>query len=399
MKILITTDCYDPMVNGVVTSVKSLERGLRALGHDVRILTMAEGIRSCRKGNVYYIGSMNVGKIYPNARMMLKVPPSFYNDIAAWGPDIIHSQCEFSSFIVAKRAAIMCGVPIIHTYHTMYEDYAKYFFPVETVGRSMAVKLSKIITNHVDAVIAPTEKIRDLLYGYGIESPVQIIPSGMDIDLTAPDKEHARSMLAKYGIDKNKKILLFLGRIAYEKNIEELIDLMNGEPEDEILVIAGDGPHMEELREYTDKSGAADRIVFTGMIPHDEVRDIYGACDIFVNASTSETQGMTYTEAMACGTPVVCRYDRCLDGVITDGVNGFMYNSEKEFHEYIHELLTDDALREDIAEKAAVSVKLRFSPVSFAAKAVDAYKKTMEEFASKKSEEEESASGDSTGAA
>ncbi|MGN0709928.1 MAG: glycosyltransferase family 4 protein [Anaerovoracaceae bacterium] len=400
MKILITTDCYDPMVNGVVTSIKSLRKGLEALGHEVRIVTMSGGIRSGRKDGVYYVGSMGVGKIYPNARMMLKVPPSFYNEIAAWGPDIVHSQCEFSSFIVAKRAASMCGVPLIHTYHTMYEDYAKYFFPVESVGKSMAVKLTKIITAHVDSVIAPSEKISTLLDGYGVTTPVYVIPSGMDLDFgDGGDREHARGALAKYGIGSDKKVLLFVGRLGYEKNIRELIDLTGNEPDDEVLLIAGDGPDREELESYTKERGLEDRVIFTGMIPHEEITSIYRACDVFVNASTSETQGMTYTEAMACGIPAVCRRDRCLDGVIQDGETGFMYDTEKEFSEDVRRLLSDEELRRDMAQKAAMSVKLRYSCEGFAARAVQAYRETIENHEIREDDQEQGGSALPGGAA
>lgn len=136
MKVLITTDWYKPVINGVVTSVLSLADGLEALGHEVRILTLSGTIHSYCEGNVTYIGSVSVGKIYPNARLKTAMTHGYVRDLIAWKPDVVHSQCEFSTFFLARRITQICRVPLVHTYHTVYEDYTHYFSPSISVGRT-----------------------------------------------------------------------------------------------------------------------------------------------------------------------------------------------------------------------------------------------------------------------
>ena len=136
MKVLITTDWYRPAVNGVVTSVRNLAEGLSALGHEVRILTLSGSIRSYREGNVTFIGSVSVGMVYPNARLRTARGEALVQELADWKPDIVHSQCEFSTFSFAKRITAACGCPLVHTYHTVYEDFTHYFPPTSASAAS-----------------------------------------------------------------------------------------------------------------------------------------------------------------------------------------------------------------------------------------------------------------------
>ncbi len=138
MRILITTDWYKSVINGVVTSVESLTQGLTTAGHEVRVLTLSQDFHSSRVGNVYYIASVSAGMVYENARVKLMTLPEILRDIFAWKPDIVHSQCEFSTFGIARKIAYKCGIPLIHTYHTVYEDYTHYFCPSHTIGKKAA---------------------------------------------------------------------------------------------------------------------------------------------------------------------------------------------------------------------------------------------------------------------
>ena len=135
MKILITTDWYIPAVNGVVTSVKNLRRGLEARGHEVRILTLSQSTQSWEEEGVTCLGSVPVGLVYPGARLRTTLVRRWVKELAEWGPDVIHSQCEFSTFFLARRLAEHLGVPLVHTYHTVYEDYTHYFSPSVRLGR------------------------------------------------------------------------------------------------------------------------------------------------------------------------------------------------------------------------------------------------------------------------
>ncbi len=145
MKILITTDTYRPTINGVVTSIESLKKALDRLGHDVRILTFSDSFNSKQEDDIYYMGSLGAGKFYPDARMNKLFYNRFYEDIMDWKPDIVHSQTEFTMFIQAKKIAKDLDIPLLHTYHTVYEYYTHYFSLNKKIGKELAKQFSKQI--------------------------------------------------------------------------------------------------------------------------------------------------------------------------------------------------------------------------------------------------------------
>ena len=130
MRVLITSDWYKPVINGVVTSVDNLCKGLTELGHEVKILTLSGSISSKKEGSVYYVGSISAGMIYENARLKLMLPGQFLEEIREWRPDVIHSQCEFSTFSIARELARECQIPIVHTYHTIMRIIPIIFVPI-----------------------------------------------------------------------------------------------------------------------------------------------------------------------------------------------------------------------------------------------------------------------------
>lgn len=159
MRILITTDLFTTETNGVVTSVKNLYHELKGKGHDVRILTLSDSLHSHKDGSIYYIRSVPVG-VYPNVRMPLAYRHTLIRELIQWKPDIIHSQCEFFSFQYALRISKATGARLIHTYHTLYEQYATYVIPSRRVGRYVVRVFSKKRLKRVDKIIAPTHKTR-----------------------------------------------------------------------------------------------------------------------------------------------------------------------------------------------------------------------------------------------
>ena len=198
MKILITTDWYKPVINGVVTSVTNLEEGLRGAGHDVRILTLSNDLHSYRKENVTFIVSIGVGVIYPNARLRARLNDPLVQELIDWKPDVVHSQCEFSTFSFAKRIAHESGCPLIHTYHTVYEDFTHYFSPNVRLGHFLARKFSHYIASQTDAVIVPTEKIRNMLRSYQITQPIRTVPTGLKMGaFLAPLPPEKRTVLRR----------------------------------------------------------------------------------------------------------------------------------------------------------------------------------------------------------
>ena len=361
MKILITTDWYAPAVNGVVTSVRNLRRELEDRGHEVRILTLAADLRSGTAGGVTRIGSIGAGRIYPGARLRAALAGRWVRQLVEWRPDVVHSQCEFSTFFLARRIAEEVNAPLVHTYHTVYEDYTHYFSPSVRWGRRAAAAFSRWITAQTDCVIAPTGKVRRLLLGYGVDRPVLVIPSGIDLRrFRRPRDPVAEAVLrASLDIPADRTVLLFVGRLAAEKNVEELLALrkaLGDRPA--TLLLVGDGPHRQALEARAAELGlAAPDVIFAGQVPPDQVADWYRLGTVFVSASTSETQGLTYAEALAAGVPVLCRADPCLDGVIRQGENGWQYRTEEEFIRRAEAILADPALAVGMRATAAASAE------------------------------------------
>ena len=380
MKVLITTDWYAPVVNGVVTSVLLLRRELEARGHEVRVVTLSDTLHSYKDGSVYYMGSVSAGRIYPGARLRFNRTRSLARELIAWRPDVIHSQCEFSTFRVAYWLSNHLDVPIVHTYHTVYEEYTHYFSPSARVGKYVASVFSRWICGRTACVVAPTQKVADLLRAYNVRCRVEVIPTGVDLALYHKEPEPGRmeALRRQWAVPEDKVVLLYLGRMAKEKNVEQLIDQVAAAGRrDAVLLLVGDGPDREEI---LDHAGERDvEVIFTGMVPHSEAPDYYRLGDIFVTASTSETQGLTCFEALAAGLPVLCRKDPCVDGVIADGVNGWQYEDTEGFTAALAAFCGDRARREAMGRAARESSE-RFSAGAFGAAVERLYREVQRQW-------------------
>ncbi|MBQ8577319.1 MAG: glycosyltransferase [Clostridia bacterium] len=384
-KILITSDLYLPSVNGVVTSVLNLVTELRKLGYEVRILTTSydNQYHYDAEGQVYYMKSIPC-KVYPGVRMPINYfHHEYLDELIAWKPDVIHSQCEFFSFQYAKKIAEETDALLVHTYHTLYGQYASYL-PIHAGADRMIAIASQLRLEIVNTVIAPTNKVKEALLEYGVRSPIAVIPTGISLDkFRVPVDEVATAALREqYGLD-GCHVLLSLGRIGKEKNIEELIRYFetllrrrsalsrSSIPPVKFLIVGG-GPDMERLKELTESLGLSENVIFTGMVKPDEVRQYYALGDIFVCASTSETQGLTYVEALACGLPLVCRSDPALDGVVTPGINGYRYENAGEFCTYISRILDTPPLSRAMRNENLRNAE-NFSKERFALNAAELY--------------------------
>ncbi len=376
MRVLITTDWYKPVINGVVTSVDNLYKGLTAMGHEVKILTLSGSLSSKKEGDVYYVGSISAGMIYENARMKLMLPGQFLEEIREWKPDLVHSQCEFSTFSMAREIARECQAPIVHTYHTIYEDYTHYFCPNHSVGRKLARLFSRWILSDVNAVIVPSQKICSLLDLYGIDKPIYEIPSGIDMKEMRRRKEKRKEIRESLGIGEKECVFLYLGRMAKEKNVEELLDLLS-KMDGQRMLLVGDGPYRASLEKKAKEMGIDKRLIFTGMIEPKEAADYYSAGDVFLSASNSETQGLTYMEAMACELPLLCKADDCLDEVISPGKNGLIYHSEEDFLQAAKSLSENPELRKQLGRAARESIEESYSREAFARACVRVYQRVL----------------------
>lgn len=378
MKILIASDFFSPTINGVVTSIINLQAELERHGHEVKVLTLRQkepfGYEEC----VYVIPSISAGRFYPGARIMRSLGKSELKEIMEWSPDVIHTNNEFSTFFLAQLISAKLNIPIVHTYHTVYEDYVHYFSPNEVIGRGLVKKISHNLMRRVDSIVVPTEKVREILEGYEITTPVYIVPSGINLEVFT-DKDPAgcrQALREKYAIAPDEFIMLYLGRLAKEKNIEEIIDYLGSTDPGVRLMIVGGGPYQEILKDHAKAAGLEQRIIFTGMIPPEDVPGYYHLADVFVSASTSETQGLTYVEALACGLPSVCRKDSALTEVIFNGVNGWQFETEAEFTDAIHQLLTKPELAANM-RREALRIAQNFSTEAFYNGIIKVYEETI----------------------
>lgn len=361
MKILITTDWYSPAVNGVVTSVLNLRRELELRGHEVRVLTLSQDLHSSVQDGVTRIGSVAAGLVYPGVRLRTTLAGRWVRELVEWGPDVVHSQCEFSTFFLARRIAEELNVPLIHTYHTVYEDYTHYFSPSVRLGRRAVAALSRWVAARTDCMIAPTGKVRTLLQGYGVRTPVFVVPSGIDLRrFQRPPVPGCRaSLLAALDIPRENLVLVSVGRLAAEKNLDELLRFRAAMGDQAVtLLLVGDGPYRAQLeREAADLGLRAPQVVFAGMVPPQQVAEWYQLGDLFVSASSSETQGLTYVEALAAGVPALCRADPCLNGVIRDGENGWQFRDFSDFMSKLETFRAHPELRRALSEQAAASAR------------------------------------------
>lgn len=369
MKILLTTDTFSPAINGVVVSVKNLYEELTKRGHEVKILTLSYTGFSYKEGDIYYLRSFNV-RIYPGARGTFSYKNRFINEILEWSPDIVHSHTEFCTLIHAKYIRKRLRIPHIHTYHTMYEDYLGYVFKGKLISRRRAMDLIKKLLGSVDEIITPTKKAKGSLVAYGIDKPMSIIPTGIDLSrfkIEYQYTEKTKEIKEKMGIKKDDKVLIFLGRLGKEKNVDEIIENikeLNSDLNIKMLIVGG-GPYMDNLKKLVSELELEGNVIFTGMVSPEEVPLYYSLANIFVTASTSETQGLTYIEALASGLPVVCKYDEAVEGLIINGSNGYMYRSKEDFKQCIKLLINKSEDVQELRTKAKNSVE-RFSLNVFA---------------------------------
>ena len=337
MKIGLFSDTFYPEINGVATSVLTLHRELTRRGHEVHVFApKCRGWESYQQDTVHYIASAPL--------LVLKDRNvAFPGPLTNWEAtkldfDVVHTNSEFVMGHFGRLVARANDSVLVHTYHTIWEEYTYYVTHgvADEAARKVARKYSQWWCNRFDRIIAPTGKTLGLLYDYGVRTPMDIIPSGMDIARFAPERHDALERTARRnecGVQPGERVLLNIGRISREKNLEQVVRvfprLLDQHP-DVRLIIVGEGPMRESLSKMADELGVAEHVTFTGPKPWEQIDQYYAIGDVFVSASHSETQGLTYVEAMASGLCVCAVNDACLSGVIQDGVSGILTGDEDE---------------------------------------------------------------------
>jgi len=381
MRIGLFTDTYYPQISGVATSVSALRRQLLAYGHTVYIFTTTDPMARETEPDIFRIPSL---PFVSKRRIGIRYP-GLKKTVRSLGLELIHTHTEFSLGQLGRQMADELGIPLVHTMHTIYEEYTHYIAPhglPDTVAKSAVKRLVRSFCNLADAVIVPTEKTYDLLNGYGVFKEISVIPTGIELDKFSPAQyEEARlqACRASLGLRKHDRVLLYIGRISEEKNIEELLGHIKaygtGKTNLKFLLI-GDGPAREKLEAKASAMGLDDMVIFGGQRPQSEIGLYYQLGDVFLSASQSETQGLTYIEAMAAGLPVIAKADPCLDGILKNGVEGYTFRTRADFLDAMDRVLTDEALRLRMSN-AASAAAVRFSAQHFGRQVLSLYYSVM----------------------
>lgn len=336
MRIGLFTDTYFPQVSGVATSIRTLKTELEKLGHTVFIFTTTDrDVNRYEDWQIIRIPSMPFFA-FKDRRVAYRGFSSALEIARQYQLDIIHTQTEFSLGLLGIWIAKELGIPVVHTYHTQYEDYVRYIAKGMVIRPSMVKYIVRGFMSDLDGVICPSEIVYDLLTSYKIKIEKRVIPTGIELaKFERPEisREDAKKLRFKLGIAEDEVMLLSLSRISYEKNIQAVIKSLPSvlEENDKVkLIIAGDGPYIEELKDLVFQLKLENSVVFTGMIAPNETALYYKAADFFISASTSETQGLTYLESLASGTPIIAHGNPYLDNLIHDKIFGTLFYEESE---------------------------------------------------------------------
>jgi len=361
MKIGLFTDTYYPQISGVAASVSTLKEQLISRGHDVYIFTTTDPKAEKDELNVYRLQSL---PFVSKRRIGLCILPRLKKLVYKLNIDLIHTHTEFPLGQYGRWVAKSLNIPLVHTMHTIYEDYTHYVAPskLDNVAKSAAKKLTKSFCNAASEVIVPTDKTLQLLLSYGVNKRISVIPTGIDLDRFSPskyDRDDIQALKASFGISPDEKVMLYIGRVSEEKNIIEVLkyakEYMRENTGVKFLVI-GDGPARIDLEEQTKSLGISDKVIFAGQRKWTEIGRYYQLGDVFVTASQSETQGLTYIEALSAGVPVIAKSDPCIEGVVQNGINGYTFNGQDDFMEALNIVLGDQSAREKLSAAAEQSV-------------------------------------------
>ena len=361
MNIGIFTDTYLPQINGVVSSIVTLEEQLKKQGHNVYIFTISHPQADDNKSYVYRIPSLPF-VFLKDHRVGIIYSQKLVNRVKKLKLDIILSQTEFSLGFLAKLISKKLDVPMVHTYHTMYEEYMHYISKGVEFSPELARKYSKMFCNSVDGIVAPTQKTKDLLLNYGVKKPIEVIPTGINFAPFSPSRytqEDIRTLKEQYHLPQDAPTVLFVGRIAKEKSIDFVLDafpeVVRHIPKAKFFIV-GDGPETSNLKEQVRELQLEDSVIFAGLQPWATIGKFYQLGDVFVSASVSETQGLTFAEAMAAGLPVVAKHDESIEALVQDDYNGRKFITKEELSKALIDLLEDERYRKTLSVHAMSSV-------------------------------------------
>lgn len=389
MVIAIFTDTYPPQINGVATSTYNLVRAFKNNGHRVIVVTTRfdKGKLSI-KDDVIRIPGIVLKKFYG-----LTIT-GFYNRhvikyLKDAGAELIHYHSDASMGVFARRASKILNIPVVYTYHTMYEEYTHYFSKgkfFDSTMKKLVRNYSRSVSKHLNTIITPTEKSKEYLLKAGVKQNIFVIPTGMNVDRFYIYKDTQKFMTSfknRHNYKTNTKTILSLSRLGKEKSIDVTIkyfaSYIQSHPRDDVrLIIAGEGPDKKEFVNLVNELHINKKVIFVGKIPNKKVVNYYLISDCFVSSSLTETQGLTLLEAMASRIPVLARKDKTTLLLINDCKNGFIFENLEEFNEKLELILTMNIKQKNELKSNIESSLKKYSLETFYEKILEAYNYAIE---------------------
>ena len=370
MRILMISDVYFPRINGVSTSIQTFRRGLHAAGHEtILIAPEYPGAAADQEAAILRVPSRGVPRDPEDRAMKLGALRALRAEVERLEPDLVHIQTPFIAHYQGTALARALRVPVIETYHTYFEEYLHHYVPLmpRAVMRFVARRFTVSQCNVLDALVVPSRAMEQALLDYGVQCPMHIIPTGMEMERFAcGDGQRFRAQL---GIAPGQPVLVHVGRIAHEKNIEFLFrmfaQVVRSKP-GAVFIVAGEGPALASCKAYVRSLGIEQHVRFVGYLSRErELLDCYRAGDLFVFSSRTETQGLVLLEAMALGVPVVSTAHMGTADIVNPQRGACRApDDEGEFANIVLQLL-DDAPR-----RAAISAEARAYAATWSASAM-----------------------------
>lgn len=381
MQIGIFTNCYQPLVNGVVGAIDLLKRGLTELGVEVYIFAPGFDDFIDQESDVYRYPALDLtSKVkFPVAiPFSLKINQIIHNTKF----DIIHCHHPFVLGPVAVKVAKKKKIPVIYTFHTQYDQYTHYVPLPSTLVKTITKYQIKKFSRAVDQITTPSYSAQQILASYGIERSVQVIPN--PTDLIRFHNNDGVLIRNKYNL-QHEKLLINIGRVAPEKNLSFLLRMYQYvkqyTPEKSVrLMIVGDGPELKDLKIQAERLGISEGIIFTGMVNPVEIPLYLAAADLFVMASVTEIKPLVLLEALAAGVPIVAVSAPGADDTIIQGENGLLVPAEVSlFGDAVLELV-NDLEKMNRFRMVALQTATKYSHIKIAKDYLNLYEQTIDDY-------------------
>jgi 1,2-diacylglycerol 3-alpha-glucosyltransferase len=335
MRVLFISDVYFPRVNGVSTSIRTFRSDLAQIGVETTLVAPAyPGAADDGDASIIRVPSGSV-PMDPEDRRFKGGPLRARLDLElASRVDLVHIHTPFIAHYAGARFAREHGLPVVATYHTFFEDYLHHYVPIlpRAIGRALARRFTLSQCRDVAELISPSAPMRDALLAYGVTTPIEVLPTGMPTESFI--KGSGATFRKQFNLPMNAPLLLYVGRVAYEKNIDFLLRMfakVRRQRPDALFVIAGEGPARESLTRQARELGLSDAVRFIGYLDRrTDLPNCYAAGDVFVFASRTETQGLVLLEAMAQGTCVVSTAELGTRSILTPGCGAFVVPEEED---------------------------------------------------------------------